>query len=83
MKQYAFVEWDLVRSTPMRHTYRCGWRELLWGGKIYRAAKRPRRRRITIEWDGTERLIVRSGKNLALQDLLDKQPIEGHQVRLA
>ena len=62
MKQYAFVDWDLIRSTPLKHTYRCGWRELMLGGKSYRVPKRPMRRHITIEWDGKDELTVRTGK---------------------
>ena len=61
MKQYAFVEWDLVRSTPLKHTYRCGWRDMLLGSKAQRAARHPKRRHITLEWDGKDALTVRSG----------------------
>lgn len=65
MKQYTFVDWNLVRSTPMRHTYRCGWREMLLGTMSHRASKRPTRRHITIEWDGKEQLTVRRGRMLS------------------
>ena len=64
MKQFVFVDWDLVRSTPIRHTYRCGWRELMFGGKTYRATNRKMRRHITLEWNGTDQLEVRAGRFL-------------------
>lgn len=62
MKQYAFVNWALVFSTPLKHTYRRGWRELLWGARTHGQATPRLRRHITFEWDGTERLKVRIGK---------------------
>ena len=62
MKQYAFVNWDLVFSTPMKHTYRRGWRTLLPGGTSPRPATPLLRRHITFEWDGKDQLIVRLGK---------------------
>jgi hypothetical protein len=61
MKQYAFVEWDLVRSTPLKHTYRCAWRDMLLGNKTQQVVRYPRRRHITLEWDGKDALTVRSG----------------------
>lgn len=64
MKQYAFVDWDLVRSTPMKHTYRCGWLEMILGGKSYRATNCNRRRHLTLEWNGTDQLTVRTGRLL-------------------
>ncbi len=64
MKQYAFVDWELVHSTPLRHTYRCPWREFLLGAPAYRAAQRPKRRHVTIEWNGTNVMSVRTGRLL-------------------
>ena len=62
MKRYAFVDWDLVHSTPVRHTYRCGWRELLLGSAICPSTCSARRRQVTLEWDGKDQLLVRSGR---------------------
>ena len=62
MKHYAFVNWDLVFSTPMKHTYRRGWRTLLSGTASPRPATPRLRRHITFEWDGKDQLIVRLGK---------------------
>ncbi len=62
MKQFAFVDWSLVRSTPLKHAYRCGWWEWMVGGKAGSVPRRSMRRHITIEWDGKDQLTVRTGK---------------------
>lgn len=61
MSQYALVDWQMVRSTPLKHTYRCGWRQWLAGGPKHGSASRCWWRQLTIEWDGKDQLLVRTG----------------------
>jgi len=61
MNQYALVDWELVRSTPLKHTYRCDWRRWLAGQTTHSVSPRPWWRQVTIEWDGQEQLLVRTG----------------------
>ncbi len=62
MKRFAFVDWDLIGSTPLRHSYRRSWREFMRGRQYRTSAPRSIHRHISIEWDGIQQLTVRTGK---------------------
>lgn len=62
MKRYVMINWHLVHTSPLAHTYRCGWRDFFLGNQTYGLARSSWRRHITIEWDGKEQLTVRLGK---------------------
>ncbi len=77
MKRYAFVDWELVRSTPLRHAYRCGWRDLIRNRRSTPPNSRTMRRHISIEWDGKDRLTVRTGKLLTSKSSWTSDDVQG------
>jgi hypothetical protein len=62
MKRFALIDWDLVHSSPVKHTYRCRWRSWLGGTAGCPPASRSLRRHLTFEWDGKNQLSVRAGR---------------------
>ncbi len=77
MKQYAFIDWDLVQSSPLMHTYRRGWRDHVRDRRLTPASARSIRRQVSIEWNGLDRLTVRTGRFLPLKSSWKSADVQG------
>ncbi len=77
MRQYAIVDWELVRSTPLKHAYRCSWKDLLRIRRNTPSAARSMRRHLSLEWDGRNHLTVRAGQLLASKKSWKLDDVQG------